>query len=194
MSRELLSAAATVLTFVIFLPYIRSIRSGRTKPHVFSWVIWGLGTVIVCFAQLAGGAGIGAWPIGLSGVITVYVAVLAYQHRGDRSITRMDRVFLVTALAALPCWFFTANPLWAVVLLTIMDLLGFGPTFRAAWHRPHEERMGFYAWAALRNLLVILALEKLSLTTALFPAVVGVGCLALVALIFGRRQQLGLQR
>lgn len=188
MLKEILSAAAAVLTFVIFLPYIQSIRCGETKPHVFSWVIWGLGTVIVSFAQLAGHAGIGAWPIGLSGVISLYVAWLSHRHRGDASITRMDWVFLLLALAALPCWLFTADPLWAVVLLTTSDLLGFGPTYRAAWRRPHEERLGFYALAALRNALVILALEHHSLTTVLFPAAVGVGCLVLVSMIAWRRR------
>jgi hypothetical protein len=123
-------------------------------------------------------------------LITLYVAWLAYHHRGDASVTGMDWVFLLLALAALPCWFFTADPLWAVVVLTTSDLLGFGPTFRSAWHKPHEERTGFYALATLRNLLVILALEHHSLTTVLFPAAVGMGCLVLVLLIAWRRSAL----
>lgn len=187
MFKEIISVLAAGLTLYIFLPYIRSIRHGQTKPHVFSWMIWGLGTVIVFFAQLAGKGGIGAWPIGLSGLITLYVAWLAHRHRGDASITRLDWLFLLLALAALPCWFLTADPLWAVVVLTTSDLLGFGPTFRSAWQKPHEERTGFYALATLRNLLVILALEHRSLTTVLFPAAVGLGCLLLVILIAGRR-------
>jgi hypothetical protein len=37
----LFSGAAIALTFAAFLPYIVSIRAGRTRPHVFSWLIWG---------------------------------------------------------------------------------------------------------------------------------------------------------
>ena len=84
MSKELLSAAAIILTFALFIPYIRSIHLGKTKPHVFSWVIWGLGTLIVFFAQLAGRGGIGAWPIGVSGIITSYIALLAYLSTSRR--------------------------------------------------------------------------------------------------------------
>ncbi len=189
--REILGAAAMVLTFVIFIPYIRSIRAGRTKPHVFSWVIWGLGTAVVGFAQLAGGGGVGAWPIIVSGFITLYIAWLAWAHRADTSITRIDWVFFVTAVSAIPVWVVTSDPLWAVVILTAVDLIGFGPTFRSAWANPHTERAGFFGLAALRNLLVILALERLNLTTVLFPAAVGVGCVALVALIAWRRQVVG---
>ena len=79
MLKELLSAAGIVLTFVIFVPYIQSIQQGRTKPHVFSWFIWALGTVVVFLAQLAAGGGPGAWPIGTSGLVTAYIAILAYR-------------------------------------------------------------------------------------------------------------------
>ena len=188
--KELLSAVAIVLTFAMFVPYIRSIRGGRTKPHAFSWVIWALATFVVAFAQLAGAAGVGAWPIAVSGVITAYIAVLAYRQKSDTAVTTSDWVFLAVALAALPCWFLTSDPLWAVVILTGVDLAGFGPTFRTAFVRPYDERIGFYALAAVRNSLAILALEAYSLTTVLFPAAVGVGCVAFVAMVAYRRRQL----
>lgn len=188
MPKEFLSTLAIALTFALFLPYIRSIRRGDLKPHVFSWVIWGIGTVIVFFAQLAGGGGPGAWVIGVSGVITSYIAWLSYRKRGDTIITRTDWMFFGAALCALPCWFFTSDPLWAVVTLTIVDLIGFGPTVRKAYHHPHEESAIFFALSALRNLLVILALQNYSLTTVLFPAAVGFACLLLALLLVCRRR------
>jgi hypothetical protein len=188
--KEALSAAAILLTFAIFVPYIRSIRRGVTKPHVFSWVIWALGTFVVSLAQLAGSGGVGAWPIAVSGLITAYIAVLAYRRHADTAITRSDWAFFVVALAALPCWYLTADPLWAVIILTGVDLAGFGPTFRAAYSRPYDERPGFYALAAVRNLLAVLALEHYSVTTVLFPAAVGIACLAFVAMVAYRRWRL----
>jgi hypothetical protein len=188
--KELLAAAAIVLTFVMFVPYIRSIHQGRTKPHAFSWIIWSLGTLVVFFAQLAGRGGLGAWPIGVSGIVTAYIAVLAYRTHSDRSISKADWVFLAVALAALPCWFLTSNPLSAVVLLTMVDLAGFGPTFRSAYSHPHDERIGFYSLGVARNGLAVAALEHYSLTTVLFPAAVGVACVAFVAMVAYRRMRL----
>jgi len=193
MYKELLGAAAVVLTFAMFVPYIRSIRDGRTKPHVFSWVIWALGTFIVFLAQLADRGGSGAWPIGVSGVITGYIAVLAYGRRSDTSITRADWAFLAIALAAVPSWLLTSNPLLAVVLLTGMDLAGFAPTFRSAFSQPHEERIGFYSLGVARNVLAIAALEHYSLTTVLFPAAVGIACALFVVMVGYRRTQLRAQ-
>ena len=104
MSKELLSAIAIALTLIAFLPYIRSILRGKTKPHVFSWVIWGTTTFAVFLAQLADDAGAGAWPIGISGLITIFVAYLAYLKRSDTTITRVDWIVFISALSALPVW------------------------------------------------------------------------------------------
>lgn len=123
--KEILSAVAIALTFAAFVPYIRAIVSGATRPHVFSWVIWGATTFVVFLAQLEGKGGIGAWPIGVSGSITIFVAVLAYVKRTDITITRTDWMFFVSALSSLPLWYFTSDPLWAVVILTTVDILGF---------------------------------------------------------------------
>jgi hypothetical protein len=188
MHKEVLSAAAIALTFVLFLPYIRSIQSGKVQPHVFSWVIWAAGTFIVFLAQLAGRGGLGAWPIGVSGIITGYIALLAYRKRGDTHITRADWAFLLAAFSALPFWFFTSDPVWAVIVLTVSDLIGFGPTVRRAYTHPYEESIAFFTLCAVRNLLVVLALEHYSLTTVLFPAAVGLACLLLSAMLAYRRR------
>jgi hypothetical protein len=182
------STAAMALTFALFYPYIRSIVAGKTKPHVLSWVIWSVGTFTVFFAQLADGAGIGAWPIGLSALITSYVALLAWLRKSDLSITPLDWGCLVVALLALPVWRVTSSPLSAVLLLTAIDLVGFGPTVRKAYAKPHEERVWFFLLGALRNAFAVAALEHYSPTTVTFPAAVGAACFALAVFIAARRR------
>lgn len=188
MSKELFSAFAIALTFIGFLPYIRSILQDKTKPHVFSWVIWGCTTFVVFLAQLSGHGGAGAWPIGVSGVITLAVAVLAYIKHSDNTITRTDWLFFIAAMLSLPFWYFTSDPLWAVVLLTTVDVIGFGPTIRKAMANPFEEQLLFYLIFAVRNGVAIVALEHYSLTTVLFPVVTAVACLTLIGIVVRQRQ------
>lgn len=190
MTKEFLSAIAIALTLVAFLPYIRSILRGKTKPHVFSWIIWGTTTFAVFLAQLADEGGAGAWPIGISGLITIFVAYLAYIKKSDITITRADWIFFVSALTALPVWYFTADPLWAVIILTIVDIIGFGPTLRKAYAHPFEENLTFYLLFLARNVIAITALENYSVTTVLFPASVALACLVLVLLVTIRRKKL----
>jgi len=185
-----LSTVAIVLTFVAFYPYLRSIARGVTRPHVFSWIIWGTTTISVFFAQVVALAGVGAWPVGASAAITFCIALLAYTKRADTTITRGDWLFFVAALSALPLWYLTADPLWAVVVLTIVDLLGFGPTLRKIYAQPETESIAFYALYAVRCVFVLLALENYSITTMLFPAAIGVACLLVIGLVSYRRRVL----
>lgn len=187
--KEILSAIAIAITFIAFYPYLRGILQGKIKPHVFSWVIWGTTTFVVFLAQLKAQGGVGAWPIGVSGAITILIAISAYVKRADVAITKVDWLFFISALASLPPWYLTANPAWAVVILTAVDLLGFGPTIRKAYAHPHSESLLFFALFAARNSLVVMALESYSIATVLFPAAVAVACALLIALIVYRRHE-----
>ena len=212
--REVMAWLTIALTFVAFYPYVRSILRGQTRPHAFSWVIWGLTTCIAFAAQVAGGGGAGAWPTGISGLVTFYVAYQAYRAHslahGTRSSTHgaqslarrtqstgvlaylrslpmSDWGFLAAALLALPAWWFTTDPWWAVVILTTVDLIGFGPTVRKGFAEPHEEQLAFFVLVAVRSLVSIAALEVLSWTTILFPAAIALASLLFVLMVWVRR-------
>lgn len=185
-----LGVGAVILTFIAFYPYIRGILRGRIKPHVLSWVIWAITTFVVFLAQIADNGGAGAWPIGVSGVITGYVAIAAFLKRSDTAATKADWAFFSMAALALPFWYFTADPLWAVVILTTVDVLGFGPTLRKAYFLPFEEHLTFFALFTVRNGIAMMALEHYSLTTLLFPGVTGIACLGLIAMVLYRRRKL----
>ncbi|MBO1928055.1 hypothetical protein J3998_10755 [Thiomicrorhabdus sp. 6S2-11] len=186
--KEIASAAAIAITIIAFAPYIRAILIGKVQPHVFSWIIWGTTTFVVFLAQLQDSGGVGAWAIGVSGVMTIFIAFLAYWKRSDLTITRIDWLFFALAMTALPIWGITDNPMWAVIVLTFVDLLGFAPTVRKSYAQPYSESLLFFTLFLLRNLLVLTALENYSLTTVLFPAVIGVACLFFIAMIVYRRR------
>jgi hypothetical protein len=181
------SIIAIVLTLAAYLPYIYSILDKKVKPHTFSWIIWGFTTFIVFLAQLKDGGGAGAWPIGISGVITIFVAYISYFYRADNSIKILDWGFFLVAMTSLPIWYFTSDPFWAVALLTLIDLLGFGPTIRKTYNYPFEENLTFFLIFALRNIFAIIALEHYSLTTILFPAATSLACLLFCSMVVWRR-------
>lgn len=187
------SGIAIVLAIIGFVPYIALILRGKVKPHVFSWVIWGITTTIIFFAQLEAEGGMGAWPIGLSGFITIFIAFLAYIKLGDTTITKLDWGFLAFALASLPLWYITNDPLWTVVILTTIDMVGFGPTFRKAYYRPFEESRVFFILIILRNACSVVALEAYSVTTVLFPFCLAIGSLVLLIILQHRRSALSQQ-
>jgi len=183
-----LSIIAMMLTVAAFLPYILSILRGQIRPHIFSWLIWGLNTSVAFFAAIQTGGGIGSWVIGFSALVTWLIAALAYANRADVIATPADRWFFFAALAAMPLWVWLNDPLWAIWLVTIIELLGFGPTLRKTWFKPYSESLVFSSLLVVRNILVIAALERYTTTTVLFPAAMTVACLALVAMMVWRRR------
>jgi hypothetical protein len=187
-----LSAAAMALTFIAFVPYVRSILTGATRPHVFSWIVWGTNTSVAFYATLSAQGGAGAWAVGFSAAITFAVAALAWQKRADITITRLDWLFFIAGLAAIPLWFVARDPLWAIVVVTAVEVAGFCPTLRKSWHQPWSEPVSFLAMLILRNALVIAALEQRTLTTILFPAAMAAACAVLIGVLVWRRRVLAL--
>lgn len=184
-----LGAGAILVSSYAFLPYIWSAYKKRVQPHVFSWVIWGMTTTIVFFAALEAGGGIGVWAMCYSGAMAWLIALIAFIRRGDTEITRLDWSFFGAAFLSLPLWYFTDDPLWAVIVLTAVDLLGCGPTIRKVHAAPHGESIQFFALGVLNYILVIAALEAYNLATMLFPISIMCACTAVVAIAIIRRRQ-----
>ena len=98
--KTLLGYLAVLTALVAYGFYLDSIWKGRTKPHAFSWLLWGLLTGIVFTAQVIKGGGAGAWVTGVSSVICFIIGVAAL-FKDERGFSKFDWVFLSAALAAL---------------------------------------------------------------------------------------------
>lgn len=186
-TKFLLACVAIILTLWGFIPYIISILKGFSKPHMFTWIIWGLTVIIVFFAQYSDGGGVGSLPIGLSGILTLGVAVLALYKKSDITINTTDWFFFLLCLSAIPLWMVTSNPVWSVIILTLIDVVAFFPTFRKAYHEPYSEKMSIYCIMTLRNIISAIALEHYSITTLFFPLIISITLTLLILVVFYRR-------
>ncbi len=188
--RSILGFAATVIALISYIPYFRDIIAKKTKPHAFTWLIWGVLTGIAFVGQLVGHAGPGAWVTGFTAVVCIAIAAIALVD-GQRNIVPTDWLALAGAAIALLIWFATRGPLLSVILITVIDNLGFIPTLRKSYHRPFEETMSTFALSGFKWVLGLCALERLSVVTALFPLSIVVASWLFVAMLLVRRKQLG---
>ncbi len=167
-ARHLLGISATLIALISYAPYVLTIFKGTTKPHGFSWFVFGVLMVIGFIAQISDGAGTGAWVTGFSAGVCFLIAGLAV-FKGTFTPTRTDWMALIGSLAAIPLWMMTENPLSAVILITLIDILAFYPTFRKAYYFPHEELLFTYFLSAIKFILGVAALENFSVITTLYP-------------------------
>lgn len=186
--KEVLSIIAIVLVFIGYVPYFRDIRKGKTQPHVFSWFIWTLVTGIVYGLQVQAGAGSGAWITLAITIVSLGVFLWSFTV-GTKHIRRTDFVFLVLALVALVFWLYAKQPVISIILLSTTEMLGFIPTVRKTWDKPHSETLSFYLITTFRHGLSIAALSKYTIVTWLYPVTwTAANAVFAILLVLRRRQ------
>lgn len=163
----LLSIAMMVLSRA---GYFADIFRGRTRPHMFSWLIWGTISVIGFSAQVAEGAGPGSWARGF-GSATCFLLVALSWFRGERDIRRADWLTLFTALSSLPLWALTKTPFWSVLIVCFIDTIGYIPTVRKSWRKPWGELAPSYLFSCLGAGFSLLAIAEYTPSTWLYPLV-----------------------
>ncbi|MFN5064191.1 MAG: hypothetical protein ACK5GN_15260 [Pseudomonadota bacterium] len=188
--KSLASAVAIVLAFVGYAPYISDVVKGRTRPHIFSWLIWTIVTAIIFALQVNAGAGSGAY-VTLALVGLLLAVLLLALRNGDRDIKRTDVAFLVLAILCIPLWLVVEQPVLSIVVLSTIDMLGFAPTLRKSWTDPFSETLSLYVITTLRHGLSILALFEYNIVTMLFPLTWVFANAAFAVLLIVRRRQLG---
>ncbi len=183
-----LGVIAVLVSIIGYVPYFRDILAGKTKPHAFSWLVWGILNAIAFAGQIRGNGGPGVWAVGLTAVALFAIFALSLS-RGEKHIKRFDWLCLIGAAAALLLWIITSQPLLSIILITVIDLLGFLPTVRKAYVRPNQETLITYEINTAKYGLVVLALRNYSLLTVLFPLAVAIMNGLFVAMLIIRRQQ-----
>ncbi len=185
----ILGSAGALIGLSSYVPYYRDIFRGRTKPHPFSWFVWGLVSSIAFFAQISSDGGIGAWATGVTSLACFSIA-LSGVFFGEKHITTLDVISFTGALAGIIIWRETHDPFFAVVLMVAVHTLGFVPTFRKAYLRPYEETLLTYILSLFKWGFGLLALSSFTPTTALFPAAIFTMNSTFSLMLFIRRKQL----
>jgi hypothetical protein len=189
MLKDAFGLLSLVLSIVSYVPYLRSIFVANTRPHAFTWLVWGAVMAIAFVAQLHGRAGAGSWATGLSAAFCLCIGVIAL-FRGEKHITRGDWIALLTTLAAIPLWVATSDPLWSVLLVTAIDAVAYYPTFRKSWAKPDEELASKYVLTVVRYLFSLLALERYTIVTTVYQLVSILMEAGIVAMLLWRRAAL----
>lgn len=169
MSNILIASISICMTVVGYAYYFRDIFSNKTKPHAYSWLVWASLTAIAFAGQMSDNAGPGAWVTGLTALISFAIFGIALR-KGEKHITTSDKLSLTVAALALLLWPLMNSPVLSIIIITLVDFLGFLPTIRKSYKKPYEETLIHYILAGLKFVLAILALENYTVVTWLYPA------------------------
>jgi len=187
--KNILGYLAVVVGLIGYIFYFRDIFKNQTRPHIFSWALWGFIETIIFAIQVSQKAGAGAWVTGITALVCFLVAILSYK-KGIREFLPIDWVLLAASLISILLWWFTKNPLGATILLIITDATAFAITFHKTYKYPFTETLIEYCLAALKSLIGLFALQTYNLNTWLFFAYLSLANTAFVIMVLIRRRQL----
>jgi hypothetical protein len=185
--QEISAVLALVFLGLAYIPYCWGMMRGTIKPHVFSWLIWGILTGVVAAAQLSEGGGLGAWVMVIATIGQLGIAAVAFKKE-TVVITRGDWIAFISALLIMPLWLVTKNPLYAVILACTIDVLMYYPTVRKSWQQPHEESLIMFVIAFVNPCFVVLSLSVHNLVTVLYPLTMMTVNILFVSMLLWRRR------
>jgi hypothetical protein len=154
---------------------------------MYSWLIWAVLQLTAAIAILQENTLWSAAGTGVIALVSLLVFLLSFKY-GTKNITRFDVVCLVGALVSILIWVFLDNVTLSIVLVTIIDLIGFLPTFRKAIEEPYSETLILYVCSALSNFFSILAITQYSLESTLYVASLVVTNAVFVGVVLVRRR------
>ncbi|MBI5470188.1 hypothetical protein HY968_02600 [Candidatus Kaiserbacteria bacterium] len=186
--KEILGVAAVAFEIASIAIYYRSIFHRETKPHLYTHLVWAIVAFVVFAGQFVSGAGPGSWAIGISAFFLLGTVTLSVKF-GTTDITRSDTFALCAALFTIVPWILTNNPLWSVVLATLIDAWAILPTFRKTWNDPYSESLSSWVIAEGKLACAFAALSTYSLTTWFYPVEAFSMNAALITLMFIRRRK-----
>ncbi len=140
----------------------------ETLPHIFSWFNWGLITAIAATAQINLNGGPSAWVLCFVSGTCFFIAFLAL-FVGEKNITRSDWATFLGALGTIPVWQSTSNPLYALLILSFIDILSYFPTVRKSWNDPANEDAFSWFLSGLRYFMAVLAIPAYTFQTLFYP-------------------------
>jgi hypothetical protein len=166
--RQILGIIAGLITFLAIVPYVLDTVRGTTRPNLVTWFLWTLNGSILAYAQFTAGA---SWTLAVlvaSTLSTAVVTMLAIPF-GQRRYGFIDAACLAMALAAMTGWWWTENPLTAIVLGVLAEIFAVSPTIAKTYRTPSSETPITYWATTFATILSLIASTRFDLANLLFP-------------------------
>jgi hypothetical protein len=183
----LLSVALAILAAII---YIAQTLRGEVRPHPLSWFLFGILSLTGYLIQRDEGARQGSWTL-LAMTVICFLFVAASVARGERRFSGQEWAFAVAGGAVFVVYLFTRQSNVAAALTTLVDALGYGPTFVRGWSQPKKDSVASFALNGIKFVPSLMAMDPISFATSFYPATLLVLNAAVAIMLVMRRRVVG---
>lgn len=135
---DVAAALSFIFAFGAGIPYIKSILSGRTKPHQMTWLVFSIMNGIILVSQYLKGARASILIALVFFIFTIIDFILSLNY-GIRSTSRWDYLLLTFSLLTIIAWILTRNPSVAIWLTVLIDIFATTMTIIKIKSQPNSE-------------------------------------------------------
>jgi hypothetical protein len=167
--RDALGFLSVALAIIAAIINVFQTARGDVRPHPLSWFLFGILSATGYWVQRDQGAHQGSWTL-LAMTIICFVFVAASVARGERSFSPREWSFAVAGGAVFVLYLFTREPNVAAALTTIVDALGYGPTFVRGWSHLRKDSVTSFALNGVKFIPSLMAMDPISFATSFYPA------------------------
>lgn len=168
-----------IFEFAGGLTYAYSIIKGKTKPSRATWFIWSLAGIMIFSTYYASGAETTLWQPAAAVLWNILFAFLSVKF-GIGGLTKTDIFCFTGSLFSALLWILTKNPVIALTWIVIIGAIGSIPTIIKVYKDPSKEDSTTWALWFLAAILNVLAINKFSYATAIYP----LECAPVIGIIF----------
>lgn len=180
---------ASILGIIGFFPYFKDIFKLKTKPHIYTWLIWTITQTTAVVGIIYGGGAWGALNLVIGTIFVIAIFLLSFRY-GSKNITRQDTLILFCALCAVVVWWWLDRPVLAVIMVSIIDVLGYVPSLRKTYQEPWSETLSSWLMFFASDAFALAALDRYNLLTVTYLASIALANLLMFLVCVLRRQSI----
>lgn len=171
-----------------YIPYIRDMIAGKSKPHPASWFIWSVLSIIILTSQLSINHHLGAsLYLFIAQAVGITITFLYSAKYGDIKLTRTDFLLLFVAIQSITIWNYTNDPRWALLILIGIDIVGGYLTVKKTWADKTSETHITWTASCIAAFTAIVAVSGASAWLYIYPIYTALlNVLVLLAIKFGK--------
>lgn len=177
-----------ILASISHIPYIIDIFKGTTKPERATWLIWSVLGVTAFFSQLSKGATNSLWLNGLDtgGAILTFILSIKF---GMGGLAKRDIITLIFAFLGIVMWYFTKEPMAALIIVVLVDFAGSILTVTKAYEAPKTETLSTWIILFFSGMFAAISVGELNFSLLLYPIYIGlINGATGIAILLGRKK------
>ena len=175
---------------IAYIPYIVSVIQGKTKPHPFSWLLWGLIGILSLYFYIHVGAH-ETLPFAYCGAVFPFVIFLFSIKYWKGGFSQFDYLVLALSLVSIILYLIFHSATVSLSMSILADMFAFMPTLRKTYLDPSSESLSSWGLFLTSYFLSVFAISKWTYGVAIFPCYLAVfGTIMCILILRGKSGRL----